>query len=392
MQKPNNIEPYDCIIVGCGSSGLSLAWYLIQELGETYKILLIERSFENRKNKTWCFWDEDAKPDIISSRIFWNDLVFGNQKEKITGSLINYTYRMISSASYEEMMIKELCKYKNIFWAEDTVKSIQEDDSYTTVIAENGIYNAKKVFKSNIRQKDITNSVYLKQHFLGWKVKTDNAVFDHKKAVLMDFNVAQKNATAFMYLLPFSGSTALVEYTMFSKNVLEKDEYEYEINKYLYDNFGLTADDYKVTETEGGAIPMIMRGSKLKEGKNIFNIGVAAGSNKPTTGYAFNRIHRINMQIAKHISKGEEPQVLNLSPKRYRFYDILLLDILENQPDASVNIFSKLFKRNSMDSILKFMDEKAGFLENMRLLVTLPWGPFLKALWRNRKHILTGKF
>ena len=49
----------------------------------------------------------------------------------------------------------------------------------------------------------------------------------------MDFDLPQKQETRFMYLLPFSPNEALVEYTLFSKDLLEVEEYETAINDYL---------------------------------------------------------------------------------------------------------------------------------------------------------------
>ena len=49
----------------------------------------------------------------------------------------------------------------------------------------------------------------------------------------MDFSVAQKGNTRFMYVLPTSENEALLEYTLFSKDLLLKEEYEVEIQHYI---------------------------------------------------------------------------------------------------------------------------------------------------------------
>ena len=54
----------------------------------------------------------------------------------------------------------------------------------------------------------------------------------------MDFDLPQKQETRFMYLLPFSPNEALVEYTLFSKDLLEDEEYETAINDYLKEKSG----------------------------------------------------------------------------------------------------------------------------------------------------------
>ena len=69
----------------------------------------------------------------------------------------------------------------------------------------------------------------------------------------MDFSVPQKGNTRFMYILPFDRNFALVEYTLFSKKTLEKEEYEYNIKQYLEDK---NAGEFKIVEKEAGSIPM----------------------------------------------------------------------------------------------------------------------------------------
>ena len=57
----------------------------------------------------------------------------------------------------------------------------------------------------------------LVQHFEGWVIKTKNNFFDSEKATFMDFSIDQNSTTQFMYILPFSKTEALIEYTLFSK-------------------------------------------------------------------------------------------------------------------------------------------------------------------------------
>merc|ERR1711871_640800 len=63
------------------------------------------------------------------------------------------------------------------------------------------------------------------QHFEGFVVTSKKDVFDEKIVILMDFRCDQSRGIHFIYLLPFSKRKALVESTMFSKKVENKEFY-----------------------------------------------------------------------------------------------------------------------------------------------------------------------
>ena len=104
------------------------------------------------------------------------------------------------------------------------------------VRAKEASFEANQVFDSRFdyqKMKQESAFPVLQQHFLGWFIKTETPVFDAETATFMDFSIAQKGNTRFMYVLPFSETEALVEYTLFSENVLEKSEYEAAIEDYI---------------------------------------------------------------------------------------------------------------------------------------------------------------
>ena len=88
----------------------------------------------------------------------------------------------------------------------------------------NSIYNQNGVNRQSKYQ-------LLQQHFVGWFIQTETPVFNPEQATFMDFSVAQKGNTRFMYVLPVSETEALLEYTLFSKELLPKEEYETEIGR-----------------------------------------------------------------------------------------------------------------------------------------------------------------
>jgi len=389
---PQKDSTYDIIIAGCGCSGLSLAWNLYKLTGDRFSILMVDKSFSKREKKTWCFWDEDLLPEPVKVTTGWNRLHFGSELLQKNDELRQFQYKCLTSYSYDDEMMEVLRKVENIDWVETDIKNIIENNSSAIVETGKGNFRGGKIFQSVFRTENLNSEGELRQHFIGWEVNADKDIFDEEAATLMDFRVDQKGATAFMYLLPFGSQRALVEYTLFSNQLLEKSEYETEIKSYLKEKFSLEDGEYKIRGKEKGSIPMVENHYQFKSGNYVYNIGMVSGCTKPTTGYTFSRIHRMSRRIAEQLSKNEEPDVKEISPGRFRFYDMLLLDILNENPGASIKIFSELFEKNSMDSILKFLDEKSGVWEDVRLLLSLPWHPFLRALWRSRSKLLKGTF
>jgi hypothetical protein len=55
---------------------------------------------------------------------------------------------------------------------------------------------------------------------------------------------------------------------------------------------------------------------------------------------------------------------------------------MEREPERIQSIFAALFKRNSIEHVLSFLDEQASLAQNVHMFANLPQAPFLQALWR----------
>lgn len=410
---------YDVIIAGGGCAGLGLAWELTQnseEFKDPLKLLLINESFEPKADKIWCFWDDVNLPILPPERFLWQNIRFKGRGEEKYHELKKYTYQCIRSEHYIQKIIERLQLDPMVTQLEAQVLGFESNAFNAKVVTTAGQFSSKFVFQSvlkcedsmntlndftrseksafSIRKKSRLSNYHLKQHFLGAEIECSFKVFDPSMATLMDFDVDQKGNTAFMYVLPFSENRALFEYTIFSKDLLDQDVYHSEIEHYLSRKYALTTGDYKIRRIEKGSIPMRDKAFEMNYAPYIYNIGTAAGITKPTTGYTFSRIHRMNKEITRILSmRLDNPHTIlkklpNPSTFRFRLYDTLLLSILDENPSQSIRIFSALFNRNSADAILAFLDEKSGIIQEMKLFLTLPKWLFLKALWANRNLFL----
>ncbi|MDX1590357.1 MAG: lycopene cyclase family protein, partial [Balneolaceae bacterium] len=249
------------------------------------------------------------------------------------------------------------------------------------------------IFQSALKPPDFDQvkvDLSLMQHFLGWEIETRKPIFDPDKATLMDFDVSQKHGVAFMYLLPFSKNQALIEYTLFSSSLLTDEEYETAIRSYLHTEMYLKEDDYSIIRKEKGIIPMEDRRYSTTWNDRVYNIGTVGGLTKPSTGYTFTRIHRQSAEIVSALEQQHKPTLDATSEYRFRVYDMMLLYLLETDPDTSVTIFRELFKRNTFDRILTFLEEKTSFPQELQIFASLPYMPFFRAIWHMKHRIVTG--
>ncbi|MDA9144060.1 lycopene cyclase family protein [Bacteroidia bacterium] len=201
---------------------------------------------------------------------------------------------------------------------------------------------------------------------------------------MMDFDVPQSGNTQFVYTLPNSPQTALVELTRFGVNPLEEKESDQLLEAYLK-NKGISK--YTIEEKEKGRIPM----STLDvDAQNISDrhvlLGGAAGKVKPSTGYAFKSMCFDAIQIAENLRKKHDIDFQRDDTKRkgrFAFYDRLLLKILEETPQKGKGIFEALFNRVDATRVLKFLEEKTSVREDIQVLASLPKWPFIRQAFKD---------
>jgi lycopene beta-cyclase len=204
---------------------------------------------------------------------------------------------------------------------------------------------------------------------------------------LFDFRVEQKGECRFAYILPFSARKALIEFTIFSDNLLPRDEYEFYLRKYISEI--LRIENYKILETEAGVIPMSDEPHEQNPAAKIIRIGTAGGYVKPSTGYSFQRTQRRlreiveKLQITNYELRIAENQKSKIKNQKWKEYlDSALLNVLLTKKHPAADVFTRLFSRNEPAQILKFLDEDTSFKDDLRVMRSVPLSPFAKAALR----------
>lgn len=376
------MQHFDYIIAGGGASGLLLAYRLAGDpFFEGTSIAIIEKDEKNTNDRTWCFWEAPNGEFDHLLHQKWQYGLFKSEGFKRSFPFAPYEYKMLRSSSFYSFIREKIAEKGNFKIIKETVISAEDTGTQVVVKTHLSTYTCQKCFSSIFNAevaKGQTRYPLLQQHFIGWFVKTETAVFNAEQATFMDFDLPQRGNTRFMYVLPFSETEALLEYTLFSEKLLSTDEYEAAIKDYL-NNLGVK--NYEITEKEQGSIPMSSYPFWKENTQNLMYIGSAGGWTKASTGYTFLNSVRKTKALAQFLKSGKP---LNTFQKRNRFwyYDLLLLDILYEKNHEGSRIFASLFKRNQPFQILKFLDEQTTFLEDLKVMTKAPTWVFLRAVWK----------
>ncbi len=341
------------------------------------KILIVDKEEKNKNDRTWCFWEKE--PGLFEPIVHqkWEKVWFYGKDFSRMLSLKPYEYKLIRGIDFYNHCFELIKQQSNIDMVFGDVEEIGNDAGRAWVKVNEEKYEADYVFNSILFRKPVLKKkeYYLLQHFKGWMIETEKPSFNPGEATLMDFRTDQQHGTSFVYVMPFSATKALVEYTLFTEGLLNKSQYDEGLKEYI--SKFLRIDSYEILEKEFGVIPMTNHRFPVSDG-NIINIGTAGGQTKASSGYTFRFIQKHSAGIVKKLLVGKHPSV-SISKKRFYFYDSVLLSILQHKKLSGEKIFSSLFKKNKPQRLLRFLDNESSFGEELKIISSLPTWPFLKA-------------
>ncbi len=379
---------YDYIICGAGLSGLILANKIFEDSDfDNKQILIIEKNLSDPLNKTWCFWEKknSSWDDYVIKS--WDKLLFNSPNFKNETFLSEYSYKMIKSEFFIKSILQKIRNSKNFKIIEDDVLGFDESKDRVIVKTKSNKYLANQVLNSVVdieKIKSESSFPFLLQHFLGWTIKTEHDFFDDNKATIMDFNIDQNNETRFFYVLPISRNKALIEFTIFSKKLLKKKNYDIELKKYLSN---LNLFKYDIVEKEFGVIPMTCYPFDNSNSDRILNIGTAGGWTKPSSGYTFKYIDKNTDKLIVSLKNNMSFSKISFK-SRHWIYDLILLDVLFFKNYMGSVLFTKMFSKNSMKKIFSFLDNESSLIEELKIASSFPKVIFTKSLLRNLGKIL----
>jgi lycopene beta-cyclase len=373
----------DYLFCGAGASA-SLLLLELERTGQLQgkSVVLVDPAAQASKDKTFCFWAEDTDPiavhlgSLVSHT--WDRVALAGESSQ---SLFPLRYRHISSLDLYRRVQELALKYG---WTRYTAPAdeVSADEHGPFAWVEGTQFRAKHLFDSRtpVHRAPRGGEVHMYQSFVGWLIQTDVPLEDPTSFRFMDFQIPQQGSTQFVYALPFSATTVLVEVTRFGADQIQADDANELLRSYIHQHYG----SFALQEVETGCIPMSTAGLEQPDVPGITRLGARNYRIKPSTGYAFKNMYSQASDLARALATGTSPEAQNRSHAdaiagRFSFYDGLLLDILKNQPHRGKPIFEALLSGVETPRIMRFLDEKTRFWEEISLFWSLPWRPFLAA-------------
>jgi lycopene beta-cyclase len=373
---------YDYTFIGLGAANSLLLIELLKHPEfSNKKIAVIDSSHKTNNDKTYCFWAEPNAPIIkdltaIISRSY-SMLSINNAPARNIGKQCYFYIRSLDLYQYTETLIQSFTIDRHF----QKVNTIHTEGNLSIIQTDEGSIHSQYIFDSRTPSYPPTEEkdVYLEQSFFGMYVKCEQTVFNVKAFDMMNFDVDQDAYTQFVYVLPFSENEALVELTRFGKDKIEEQYARKILDEKILKDYG----PYTLKGVETGSIPMTTQRIPASDNPCVLNTGARANMIKPSTGYAFKNMYEFAKMTTQKIL-GNQLQNFNSihlkTKKRFRFYDTLLLIILQRWPDQGKKIFSRLFSKQSTHTILQFLDGKTAYRNEIAIFYSLNWAPFLRAL------------
>ncbi|NTV38742.1 MAG: lycopene beta cyclase [Demequinaceae bacterium] len=381
--------------MGAGAAGLSLACHLA-DAGWGDAVLLVDDGSHPIDRRSWAWWTTgggllDPEASIVCDRQW----VVGPGWRRAM-ALTPYSYRRLTGPQLSAAAERIVGSRRGYRRASGTVRAVVEDGSGCRVTIDlppsSGALtveiSARWVFDSVGVGSAPASAHAAELDFLGLHVECPGDTFDQGAVTLMDFRTDQSAGVSFIYVLPTSPRSALVERTTFvvtgagagaDDREAIGSSHEAHVRDYLLTC--LDVDRYQVVGREAGTIPLERHPPATAAGSQI-PIGARAGMVKASTGYGFERIQRHSKAIATLLSQGRSPADAATVHRWSRALDAALLRVIRDEPARAVEIFAALLTRNPAPRILAFLDEDATLRGQFLLFATLPLAPFARAQCR----------
>lgn len=374
-------QPTDLIIIGAGAAGLSLLLAL-KELDYPHTVKVLEQRNGAQPDRIWSFWNSKDLPFYMKAIISheWSSWSLSTELHQRSMSDSFYRYCSIRSEHLGALAIEHAKQRKNVEIVFNCdVMSIECDADKAFITTANGTMLAKKVVDTRpppLQHKH--NGLF--QCFYGEEISINADIFEPSTVKLMDQLRYSELGIEFLYVLPFSSTHALIEFTCFSVSIIDKEILKARLTERLESMFEQRS--YKVLRTEQAALPMYSINRNLnKTPTNLIYGGIAGGAMRIATGFSFLNSQRWAQQCAQtlmHQGKLVTSTPINVV---YRKMDALMIRVLRSDMKIGVTIFEQMFKKVKAKRFARFMTEQATTADVISVIMAMPKRAFLRAAY-----------
>lgn len=386
LLQRRDLAVYDVAIVGAGCAGLSACLALL-EAGMTGPIVLLDSREQYLDDRTWCFWDVEPTPFSHLARASWTTWMVRDEAGAVRVDAPETPYLCLAATDFYTSVLASIAAYPNVELRlggriGDPDDHLHDEELYglASVATPDGPVRARHIIDSRglaATSAEIDEarrtSTWVPQQFAGLHIVADRDVFDPAECRLMDFGVDQGRGPRFLYVLPVSASEALVEVVSLAAAPFDSSGVRGEIDGYLASEFGLGAHEFTVIGDERGYIPMTDHRFVRHPSPHVTRMGMAGGATRPSTGYTFLGIQRSCRDLVAHLVDRRP----DATEPACSLLDAVFLRFLATHPAEAPRVFGLLFRRVPTPSLVRFLTERSGTLDHLRLILALPKLPFL---------------
>jgi lycopene beta-cyclase len=388
---------YDAAIIGAGCAGLQLAVALRRHCPDL-KVVLLDARPEYANDRTWSFWHPSA---ATAAPLFWEAAISHRWPAWQVSAAARTVRREAPGLDYVSLRADAFYAATRaaltvpggpVWQLETPVSRVEETAGPVVLHTPSGPVSAHYVFDSRPPPESPPGSgtsPAFQQVFTGLHLRTRRPCWSPDTARLMDFQPTEDGTIAFVYTLPNSANTALVEVTwLVPAGAGQRPDISH-VTAFLASAHGLGPDDFTILGTESGSIPMDPQLRSLPSGSaRCFDIGTRSGAVRASTGYGFLAMSRHAEKIARTWQETGRPAFIPHRSRAWTALDTIFLAALHRAPQQAPAWFIDLFEKTHPALLVRFLQQEARPGEILSLMRSLPPAPFLRAAFRQLPALL----
>jgi len=358
-------------IRGAGVAGLSLARALLAVAPDLRLTLFDRRPRTPHPQRTLCSFEHPGTPLPVEPACRWPRVRFTGAGLSRAIACPDTPYTLVRGDDFFETTLRLLESHG----VEQRWSCARVEVTPQTITTERGVESFDLVVDAAWSPE--VGSARLWQSFLGIRIETETPAFDPTEAILMDLLPSTPaSPVCFVYILPFSASSALIEHTTLSVTPQPADLHLAGCTAWLAAR-GISS--WRETSREQGIIPMGT--TRPVPPPTVATIGTAGGWIRPATGYGFQTTLEMTARMARECAEGRTtipPQ--SPFPWWLRAGDALFLRALRAGPLHGRTLLEGMLRRGRDRDILAFLSGGATLGQALRVMSVVPKAAMIQAL------------